>query len=323
VALMTPDGTRWRYAYDPLGRRIAKQRLAGDGTVAEQTRFTWDGVTLAEQVTGAREPGGQPRPGQVTTWDYQPGTFMPVTQTERTWLRGAPQREIDQRFYAVVTDLIGTPSELIAPDGSMAGYQQHTLWGTTIWKPGGAASPLRFPGQYHDPETGLHYNNQRYYDPATARYLSPDPLGLAPAPNPHTYVPNPTRQTDPLGLMACGPGGNDNLGAALTRVGRWMSPEEHQSMLDTGMVQPGRTGVINVAHPADIQSYMRQALPGNRYVEFDIPENSLVQGGKVGWATIPGPESIFSRLNISRGLAPYEFPPALNIKWLASKLPLW
>jgi RHS repeat-associated protein len=61
---------------------------------------------------------------------------------------------------------------------------------------------LRFPGQYADPETGLHYNHQRYYDPATARYLSPDPLGLAPALNPHTYVRNPTTQTDPLGLMS-------------------------------------------------------------------------------------------------------------------------
>jgi hypothetical protein len=29
-----------------------------------------------------------------------------------------------------------------------------------------------------------------------------DPLGLAPAPNPHTYVPNPQTQTDPLGLAA-------------------------------------------------------------------------------------------------------------------------
>jgi RHS repeat-associated protein len=28
-----------------------------------------------------------------------------------------------------------------------------------------AATSLRFPGQYHDPETGLHYNQQRYYYP--------------------------------------------------------------------------------------------------------------------------------------------------------------
>jgi RHS repeat-associated protein len=95
------------------------------------------------------------------------------------------------------------PAELVAADGTIAGYQQHTLWGGTLWHPGGAATPLRFPGQYHDPETGLHYNQQRYYDPLTGSYLTPDPLGLAPAPNPHAYVPNPLIQTGPLGLMSC------------------------------------------------------------------------------------------------------------------------
>uniref|UniRef100_UPI002AD2A1F0 DUF6531 domain-containing protein n=1 Tax=Frankia sp. Cas3 TaxID=3073926 RepID=UPI002AD2A1F0 len=31
TGVTTPDGQRWRYSYDPFGRRIAKQRLAGDG----------------------------------------------------------------------------------------------------------------------------------------------------------------------------------------------------------------------------------------------------------------------------------------------------
>jgi RHS repeat-associated protein len=99
--------------------------------------------------------------------------------------------------------LIGAPTELVSPDGKLAGYQQHTLWGTTLWHPSGAGTPLRFPGQYADSETGLHYNHHRYYDPATGRYLSPDPLGLAPAPNPHTYVPNPQILADPVGLAGC------------------------------------------------------------------------------------------------------------------------
>jgi hypothetical protein len=105
-----------------------------------------------------------------------------------------------------------------------------------------------------------------------------------------------------------------------TRVGRWMSAQEHEAMLNSGLVQPGRTGVINVARPADVESYMRQAAPGTRYVEFDVPESSLVPGGREGWATIPGPDSIYSRLNARRGLPPYEFPLALNIEWIASKL---
>ena len=223
VAVTTPDHTTWRYLYDPLGRRIAKQRLSGDGQVTEETRFAWDGPVVAEQtalgtVAGAPRPAWLAAPGgdtaaadQVITWDYQPGGFTPLAQRSHASWRGAPQDQVDQEFYAIVTDLIGAPAELVGPDGNLAGYQQHTLWGTTLWKPGGAATPLRFPGQYADPETGLHYNNHRYYDPATGRYLTPDPLGLAPAPNPHTYVPNPTVAIDPLGLLGdgCVPGTQD------------------------------------------------------------------------------------------------------------------
>ena len=67
----------------------------------------------------------------------------------------------------------------------------------------GESTPLRFPGQRHDPETGLAYNLHRYYDPETGQYASVDPLGLAPSPHPRNYVPNPTAAIDPLGLQAC------------------------------------------------------------------------------------------------------------------------
>ena len=208
AAVTTPDHITWRYRYDPFGRRIAKQRLTPDGDIAEQTDFTWDGPLLAEQARTSAQPAQPAQPGQpgwreVVTWDYRPGSFTPVTQAEHTSLgelSEAPQEQIDQRFYSIVTDLIGAPAELAAPDGTLAGCQQHTLWGTTVWHPDGAQTPLRFPGQYADPETGLHYNQHRYYDPVTGSYLTPDPLGLTAAPNPHAYVPNPQVVSDPLGL---------------------------------------------------------------------------------------------------------------------------
>ncbi|MFJ9799775.1 putative T7SS-secreted protein [Streptomyces sp. NPDC101145] len=192
----TPDGTVWHYVYDPLGRRVAKRRLAGDGeTVLEETTFTWDGTTLCEQTTDSPD-----LPHTVAlTWDHK--GLQPLTQTERLLDRDAPQEVIDNRFFTMVTDLVGTPSELIDESGTIAWHTRTTLWGTTTWSSTSTTyTPLRFPGQYYDPETGLHYNYFRHYDPETARYLSPDPLGLEPAPNPATYVQNPRTATDSLGL---------------------------------------------------------------------------------------------------------------------------
>lgn len=191
--VIAPDDTVWRYRYDPLGRRTAKQRLTADGEVAEEIRFTWDGTRLAEETNTATHI--------VLTWDHD--GHRPLTQTERL-VNPDDQAEIDRRFFAIVTDLVGTPTELVDDTGHIAWHARTTLWGTTTWNRDATAyTPLRFPGQYADPETGLHYNYFRHYDPETARYISSDPLGLAPGPNPARYVDNPLRWSDPLGLAPC------------------------------------------------------------------------------------------------------------------------
>ncbi|MFF5435847.1 restriction endonuclease fold toxin, partial [Streptomyces griseofuscus] len=196
TSVTTPDGTHWRYSYDPLGRRTAKHRLADDGeTVLERVTFTWDGTTLCEQTTTSSS-----LPNPVTlTWDHQ--GLRPLSQTERITAADAPQQEIDSRFFAIITDLIGTPTELIDEQGNITWRTRSTLWGTTAWATDSTTyTPLRFPGQYYDPETGLHYNHHRYYDPHSGRYITPDPLGLLPAPDPIGYVHNPHTHSDPLGL---------------------------------------------------------------------------------------------------------------------------
>ncbi|MFF4430159.1 putative T7SS-secreted protein [Streptomyces sp. NPDC001513] len=186
TGVTTPDGTRWRYRYDALSRRTAKQRLAPTGEVAEETLFTWDGTTLCEQTAGP----------VTLTWTHH--GLHPLTQAERVL------GTTDDRFFAIVTDLIGTPRELVDEAGEIAWRARSTLWGSTTWTRDAAAyTPLRFPGQYFDPESGLHHNHFRTYDPETARYLTPDPLGLTPAPNPATYVSNPHTWSDPLGLTPC------------------------------------------------------------------------------------------------------------------------
>ena len=81
-------------------------------------------------------------------------------------------------------------------------------------------------------------------------------------------------------------------------------------------VQEGAGGVTSVASPADYESFMRHAASGSRYVEFDVPSESLSPGGKAGWASIRGPNSWWAKY----AQALPEMPPAFNIEWILSKL---
>ncbi|WP_234440609.1 RHS repeat-associated core domain-containing protein [Streptomyces rimosus] len=225
IACTTADGTAWRYTYDPLGRRTAKLRLTEDGRhIAEQVDFTWDGTTLCEQTTLVHGTSTQ----TTLTWDHQGHT--PLTQHERLTAAHAPQHVVDERFFAIITDLAGAPTELLDEAGSIAARTRTTLWGTTTWNTQATAhTPLRFPGQYFDPETELHYNYFRTYAPETARYTTPDPLGLSPAPNPTTYVHNPHTWSDPLGLAPCHDG-TQPAGVSGQATVRWDVDQEHATI---------------------------------------------------------------------------------------------
>ncbi|MFF7976717.1 putative T7SS-secreted protein [Streptomyces sp. NPDC007905] len=192
----TPDGTVWRYEYDALGRRVGKQRMAENGVdVLEQVDFSWDGVTLCEQTTS----WGSSADSVTLTWHLNGAEA--VAQSERRTTAAASQKEIDARFFAIVADLSGSPCELVDEAGEIAWQSRTTNWGKRSWSVRSHAyTPLRFPGQYFDAETGLNYNYLRYYDPEVGRYVSLDPLGLAPAANPATYVDRPSVSCDPLGL---------------------------------------------------------------------------------------------------------------------------
>jgi RHS repeat-associated protein len=66
--------------------------------------------------------------------------------------------------------------------------------------------PLRFPGQYFDKETNLHYNYFRDYDSTIGRYVQSDPIGLAGGFNTYLYaLAKPLKYVDPDGTTVGSP----------------------------------------------------------------------------------------------------------------------
>ncbi|PLW72822.1 hypothetical protein C0036_10540, partial [Streptomyces sp. DJ] len=92
-------------------------------------------LTQTERKTGPAALGRGPEHAPGNGPDPGPGTDAAT----------APQDEIDSRFYAIVIDLVGTPTELVDEDGEIAWRTRTTLWGTTVWnRTATAYTPLRF-----------------------------------------------------------------------------------------------------------------------------------------------------------------------------------
>ena len=104
--------------------------------------------------------------------------------------------------YYFHNDHLGTPQVLTDATGSVAWKAVYSPFGEAAITIETVQNPFRFPGQYYDQETGLHYNYFRYYNPQTGRYITPDPIGLEGGINLFAYVANnPVNWIDPWGLI--------------------------------------------------------------------------------------------------------------------------
>ena len=140
-------GTTVAYTYSGDGLRMSK---SVGGT---QHTFAWDvgGVTPTLLDDGANVyvygPGGLP--------------LEQVSGTNAVWLHH---------------DQLGSTRIITDATGQVAAAYAYAPDGRTSTATGSASTPLLFAGQYRDAESNLYYLRARYYDPATAQFLSRDPL---------------------------------------------------------------------------------------------------------------------------------------------------
>jgi len=341
IELTTPQGERWHYAYDGLGRRIRKLKVVPGGLPTKahdqqsvDGQYGPDGDRDAS-ITRPSEPGNRPPRGgrvrdgsgertvvgeqylwafdqlieaapiyadgsvaydQATQWAYAPGGLTPLAQKRA------------EKLWYIVSDHVGTPRELLDESGELAWSNSPKAWGQQrLWKRHVAANEdamdchIRFPGQYHDAESGLHYNRHRYYDPDSAQYLSPDPLGLGGGTRPQGYVDNPNAHVDPLGLATCpataAPSSTDNVWHATTNPGaahgvlsgidpKFLNPNSRFGAAFYVAERPGTTLAELAHHGATPTTGIRFTLDRGAMNTLDLTNPSTAEAWNYGGGPI-------------------------------------
>jgi RHS repeat-associated protein len=165
------------YEYNAMGQRLIKK--VGDNTTI--FHYDFDGNIVAES-----------RPDGTMIFEY-------------LYLGSNRLAMVDagtQKIYYCLNNYLGTPVMMTDDSGMIEWEANYKPFGEADVNPNAeAVNNFRFPGQYFDQETGLHYNYHRYYDPKTGRYLTPDPIGLVGGINLYLYAAlNPINSYDNLGL---------------------------------------------------------------------------------------------------------------------------
>ena len=209
---ITTENT-WTYVYDLSNQLI--RVLQGGNQVAEYT-FNGAGQRIKKVTQTETRIFHYDLLGHIIAETNQTGQML----AEYVYLGDQLLAMIKpgETAYYYHNDHLGTPQVLTDGAGSLAWKAVYTPFGEAVVSIFTVENPFRFPGQYYDQETGLHYNYFRYYNPPIGRYLTPDPIGLLGGINLFLYASsNPIILTDKNGL------GPDNCG---------LSDAELQNILD-------------------------------------------------------------------------------------------
>ena len=159
----------------------------------EETGFVWDGSHLLQEI--------QPD-GRYTYLYTNPNSYEPLAQVRNWTTEDGESRQQTHYFHC---DQIGIPREMTDGEGNLLWHGEYTAWGRLkkderVYR--NAHQPFRLQNQYHDEETGLHYNLMRYYQPEAGRFVNQDSIGLIGGENLYAFELNTKAWVDPLGLAS-------------------------------------------------------------------------------------------------------------------------
>lgn len=155
-------------------------------------------------------------------------------------------RGVRDRVTYLHTNHLGAPVAATDERGRPRWHAEYADFGrATVRSVDGFELDLRLPGQHEDPETRLHHNDHRVYDPDLGRYLTPDPLGAPDGPNPYVYVRNnPLRYVDPTGLVLWAFDGTANSPDSRTNVWHLAQAYQDHSAFDRAHGITGMTHYV-------------------------------------------------------------------------------
>ena len=178
------------YTYDAAQRLIGLQ----SPTTTASYSYDGDGLRMSETVDGVTSQ---------FTWNQSGSLPLLLSDGTNDYVYGPGGLPIEQITGATAVDLHqdgqGSTRLLTSSTGAVVGTYSYDPYGN-VTSHTGVSTPLQYDGQYTDVATGLQYLESRYYDPATAQFLTVDPA-VAATGSPYGYAfGSPLNVGDPTGL---------------------------------------------------------------------------------------------------------------------------